>query len=801
MLMKMNATYVVLSLLLVFCSTSSMAQVFYSPTGRGTGSGASWDNARAGSNLTTDLGNGSTAGNKTIYLSAGNYTIDAQVDLSGRNVTIQGGFPSNATGMSLSGYNPDVNRTILKPGGLNPAVSRFWGVALSGSGNVVKLKGFEATGFTVNVGAFLYYDGGDQNIPCSINLEELYLHHNGGTADGGAVFLTGFINGGSTNSIHVTKCQFEGNVAGQGAGLMLNGVFASDFANGGIQGGANQPFVIENSSFSNNVANIHGGGLYLLGSADVLVRNNSFCGNQGEFGGGLAMLNENRTTIVNNVFKGNKSLTTIQEWRSGAILNNTANSLMAGCLISNNAFYGNTPLDLAFSASNQTAVNNNQFSVGNFSQTYATNGAANINNPPASNSGNTFNVTDPLPGGCPTYSGLLYDPNGDSDSDGIKNSDEGGPNTDTDGDGIPDYQDKDSDNDGIPDSVEKGAGTTPADTDGDGIADFRDLDSDNDGINDVREGGGTATDTNGDGRADGTPDPITGIPASAGANGTTTPQDTDGDGAPDYKDLDSDNDSISDLQESGNAAALAADTNNDGVIDYVPANDTDRDGIMSAADGLPGAWGDGSDIAPKNTGPNTTDAPDYVNTKSDGATNDISHTPNAGKDANGDGKLDNASDTDKDGVADSVDQQIGDFGGLPAVVVGVDLTPIFLMAQPDFSTLNKSRPFELRIFNVSANTSSGTITVYITKPSPKFKIVVTGSSWTITDNGGYYTLTATSLEVAANAAGFVSIAGTVTMEVGVAKGVYTLGAVIGDGSGGETDNTNNSASVSLNANP
>ncbi|SHI42808.1 LamG-like jellyroll fold domain-containing protein [Algibacter luteus] len=88
---------------------------------------------------------------------------------------------------------------------------------------------------------------------------------------------------------------------------------------------------------------------------------------------------------------------------------------------------------------------------------------------------------------------------------------------DTDGDGLPDRFDIDSDNDGIPDNIEAqstlgyiapsgvgfgitdvdqngiddnyGLGLVLEDTDGDGIPDFRDLDSDNDGLLDIEENG------------------------------------------------------------------------------------------------------------------------------------------------------------------------------------------------------------------------------------------------------------------------------------------------------------------------
>jgi hypothetical protein len=107
------------------------------------------------------------------------------------------------------------------------------------------------------------------------------------------------------------------------------------------------------------------------------------------------------------------------------------------------------------------------------------------------------------------------------------------------------------------------------DTDGDGRPDYRDLDSDNDGINDVEEGG--ATDADGDGLID-----II----------LTNPTDTDGDGSPDYRDLDSNNNGSFDLVERGFSSL---DTNSDGMVDGA---DTDGDGIKDSVDGNPTSYGD-----------------------------------------------------------------------------------------------------------------------------------------------------------------------------------------------------------------
>jgi len=164
-------------------------------------------------------------------------------------------------------------------------------------------------------------------------------------------------------------------------------------------------------------------------------------------------------------------------------------------------------------------------------------------------------------------------------------------------DEIPNYLDLDSDNDGIYDIVEAGnpavidanndgiadgpvgpngvplsagAGTTPVNSDGAEFADYLDIDADNDGIQDNIEGQGTFTyiapggndqDRNG-------VDDVYDV-----AGNPVTPEDTDTDGTPDYLDLNSDDDCLSDNVE-------AYDLNQDGVADILPAGaDTDGDGM------------------------------------------------------------------------------------------------------------------------------------------------------------------------------------------------------------------------------
>ncbi|MFD2543113.1 LamG-like jellyroll fold domain-containing protein [Lacinutrix gracilariae] len=143
---------------------------------------------------------------------------------------------------------------------------------------------------------------------------------------------------------------------------------------------------------------------------------------------------------------------------------------------------------------------------------------------------------------------------------------------DNDKDGLSDVDDLDDDNDGITDIVESGGIDPSADHDLDGIPNYKDvnfctlnsfgicanldfdndgvpnhydLDSDNDGIFDVVESGGT--DANNDGYADGaeglTPSTM-GIPTSAGTG--TIPINTDNSGNDNFLDIDSDDDGIPD---------------------------------------------------------------------------------------------------------------------------------------------------------------------------------------------------------------------------------------------------------------
>jgi VCBS repeat-containing protein len=187
------------------------------------------------------------------------------------------------------------------------------------------------------------------------------------------------------------------------------------------------------------------------------------------------------------------------------------------------------------------------------------------------------------------------------------------------------------------------------DTDRDGTADHLDLDSDNDGISDLTESGQNAAtvDTNNDGIHDG-PDNASGIPLAANGGVGVTPVNTDGDSRADYLDLDSDNDGIADTIEARPTAGYVA---NDGDVRN---NDLDGDGIIGlfdSNDATTGAAG-GTFVAPVNT--DGTDNADFRDTDSDNDSLLDSAETNlstVATDANGDGIRDSvgASYSDPDG--------------------------------------------------------------------------------------------------------------------------------------------------------
>lgn len=264
----------------------------------------------------------------------------------------------------------------------------------------------------------------------------------------------------------------------------------------------------------------------------------------------------------------------------------------------------------------------------------------------------------------------------DTDGDGVWNQFD----LDSDNDGIPDVREvlgadanndgmidgfTDANNDGISDNIllANALLRTGADTNSDGRADSYpyknldqdrvanpyDLDSDGDSITDVLEA--NFLDMNFDGRVDG----------AVGAKGWSTVvdglatlslPDTDSDGKPDYLDIDSDNDGITDHIEGPSTLGFKLPT---GV-------DADNDGIDDSFDTQIGTWGGNGSFPIDSDGDYT---PDYRDLDTDG---DGYPDIKEGHDYNFNGLFDETTtltgvDTDGDGLDDRFDLNNGSAKG------------------------------------------------------------------------------------------------------------------------------------------
>ncbi|TDS17116.1 gliding motility-associated-like protein [Maribacter caenipelagi] len=180
----------------------------------------------------------------------------------------------------------------------------------------------------------------------------------------------------------------------------------------------------------------------------------------------------------------------------------------------------------------------------------------------------------------------------DSDNDGIQDLVES--QTDA---GLVQLSGNDSDNDGIDDVFDADNGgsftNTLVNTDSDSHPDYLDLDSDDDGIIDNIEWQSTSgylspsADSDGNGLADN----YEVVPAGSGES-INQPENSDGQDSPDFRDLDSDNDGVSDYVE-------AYDTDADNTADTpISGVDSDNDGLddnfdlsISAPNGIADANG------------------------------------------------------------------------------------------------------------------------------------------------------------------------------------------------------------------
>ncbi|SFW69437.1 beta strand repeat-containing protein, partial [Cellulophaga fucicola] len=303
-------------------------------------------------------------------------------------------------------------------------------------------------------------------------------------------------------------------------------------------------------------------------------------------------------------------------------------------------FYETTNLDITFSGELLTTTSNVYLGSVLF-KTCDINGLFTPNNTTSSNNTDGSGTTASGPGTAPVYT--IYQ--------GI----------DSDNDGIEDHLDIDSDNDGIPDNVEAQPttgyvapsntfdvngldtnypnGLTPEKTDMDPTPDYLDLDTDNDGLSDTEEAGFNSPSNNLDSDGDGLLDEFDDVDTSGGL---FDPNDDQNNGASDLPNIAINATTEVDYREAG-----IDDNDNDGIPDSVDLDD-DNDGILDTAES-PGGVDPSADDDNNGT----------LNFKDVNATNDL----------NNDGIVD-AFDTDGDGVPNHFDLDADNDGIYDTVEAG-----------------------------------------------------------------------------------------------------------------------------------
>ncbi|MGI9174585.1 MAG: T9SS type A sorting domain-containing protein [Rhodothermales bacterium] len=544
-------------------------------------------------------------------------TVSKNITIDGRAVPgliISGGW--NGVRSSTVG-----NRIFILPNTSSPTFS-LNDLTLK-NGNAGPAGGGSSTGNPVNNGGAIYLEKG------TLNLDRVTIR-NSHANDGAAIKI-------QEGTLNATRSAFFGNEARDDGGAIDTG-----------GGGANPTANLTNVTISNNQAGTTnsggtGGAIRVDGVLNLTYV--TIAHNNADADGGLDV--NGTANVRNSIVIGNTKYTDTTNntgsaasecgVNTGAIVNDQGyNRQSSGGGCNFNAGTSGTTTVSAMELAPTPAYNSGRTETLSLGVGSSVNGVIPTSEVDCGAGAGTtdqrtidraVSALGPKPGCEPGAYELQSLPAGsDSDGNGVLDTDEdrnadGDPtNDDEDNDGRPNFIDLDADGDGIADAVEDANGNgNPADdnTDSDGLADYLDIDADGDGIPDNVEAQATALyvapsakDIDNDGLDDAYDNDTS--DNSLAASGGLVPVNTDsgtGDTDPDYRDLDSDGDTIPDATE-------GHDTDFDGAPNTTPAGaDADGDGLDDNFDVF-----DYSSVAssPATTGDNATNgtsdvASDYPN--------------------------------------------------------------------------------------------------------------------------------------------------------------------------------------------
>ncbi|GEM53149.1 hypothetical protein [Empedobacter brevis] len=341
--------------LLTLLSVSAFSQTTYYVKSGGTGNGSSWD-----SPLGSLPALGNNLNNVHIYIAEGNYNVNNTYSYVGSTVLIQGGFPTDATGTDLSGYNPETYISRI----LKSATTRFVNISATTNdftNNKLTIKGiyFQSTGTTATVGSILNHEAGTRYY--QLKVEDCHIHDSRGSS--GFFRIAAGNNGKVTHWFHNNKFYrntmgatgpFEyttvngdvkvlisNNLFGEGNATDGTGFYATSAGNSTT---SQTRFYIIGNIFSCGTASSTTGGIYLTSAGNIMIKNNVFLGVRGNnYGGAIFATGVGGLQIEDNYFIQNYTNNT-GVGAGGAIAIEAGirtGSIVTSNYIKNNFFYEN----------------------------------------------------------------------------------------------------------------------------------------------------------------------------------------------------------------------------------------------------------------------------------------------------------------------------------------------------------------------------------------------------------------------------------------------------------------------------
>lgn len=380
--MKYFKQYIITILLVLPLTLNLFGQKYVKTTATGNGSGSSWDNALGLSGLKAAIEAGGT-----IYIASGTYNISSVIGVNAiylslpggiGSTIIQGGFPLNATGTDISGYNPTANPTIMDGGGLDKGF-----LFQNGPGASLKIQGLFIQNFNKGGdGSGIYCAGGSASA-YTLEFTDLTIKNCGkaGIGAGCGVYLTSLTH--PSLVIRFKNCLFDGNLSGEAAAIRattvynnISGVITNNTGNFSIDGcrfvnnktssvgGAivlttSHGWNITNSCFTGNTSGVDGGALYTTTSSNNKYSGCNFTDNTATANGGSIYM----TTSIGNEYSNCNFINNTAGTYGGACVMTTASGIYNNVLFANNTCGTNYYGGAIFATTATVTLNTSTFST------------------------------------------------------------------------------------------------------------------------------------------------------------------------------------------------------------------------------------------------------------------------------------------------------------------------------------------------------------------------------------------------------------------------------------------------------